>query len=102
MPYMPKHPLTDPPPRPDELRRPNRVQDNSGDGMGLWLVGIIAGFLVVMLVYDYIAPTSTTASAPPSRSSPTTTGAAPTPRPTVNPLAATPPPAPATPVPDNR
>jgi hypothetical protein len=75
MPYMPKDPLTDPPPRPDELRRPNRVQDNSGDGMGLWLVGIIAGLLVVMLVYDYIAPISTTASAPPSRSSPTTTGA---------------------------
>ena len=102
MPYMPKDPLTDPPPRPDELRRPNRVQDNSGDGMGLWLVGIIAGLLVVMLVYDYIAPISTTASAPPSRSSPTTTGAAPTPPPTVNPLAAAPPPAPAAPVPDNR
>jgi hypothetical protein len=98
--YTPKDPLTDPPRRPDELRRPNRVQDNSGDGMGLWLVGIIAGLLVVMLVYGYIAPISTTATAPPS--SPTTTGAGPAPPPTVNPLAATPPPAPAAPVPDNR
>jgi hypothetical protein len=95
--YTPKDPLTDPPRRPDELRRLNRAQDNSGDGMGLWLVGIIAGLLVVMLVYGYIAPISTTASAPPSRSSATTTGAAP-----VNPLAATPSPAPAAPVPDNR
>jgi hypothetical protein len=100
--YTPKDPLTDPLRRPDELRRPNRVQDNSGDGMGLWLVGIIAGLLVVMLVYGYIAPTPTTASAPPSGSAPTTTGAAPVSPPPVNPLAATPSPAPAAPAPDHR
>ena len=102
MPYTPKDPLTDPSRQPDELRRLNLEPDNSGDGMGLWLVGIIAGLLVVMLVYDYIAPTSTTATAPPSRSSPTTTGVAPATPPTVNPLAATPSPAPSAPAPDNR
>jgi hypothetical protein len=97
--YTPKDPLTDPPPQPDELRRLNRAQDNSGNGMGLWLAGIIAGFLVVMLVYGYTRPISTTASAPPSSSS--TTGAAPV-SPPVNPLAATPSPPPSAPAPDNR
>jgi hypothetical protein len=32
--------------------------------MGLWLAGLIAGLLLVMLVYEYTGPTSTTASAP--------------------------------------
>ena len=96
--YTPKDPLTDPPPRPDELRRLNRAQDGSGDGMGLWLAGIIAGLLLVMLVYGYVVPTSTTAGAPPSRTSPTTTGAAPA----VNPLTAIPSPAPSSADPGNR
>jgi hypothetical protein len=77
VPYTPKDPLTDPPPQPDELRRLNLEQDSSGSAMRPWIVAGLAAIVVVMLVYGYTAPISTTASAPPSRSSPTTTGAAP-------------------------
>jgi hypothetical protein len=100
MPYTPKDPLTDPPRQPDELRRLDLEQNNSGAAMRPWIVAGIAAIVVVMLVYGYTAPISTTASAPPSRSSPTTTGAAPAAPPIVNPLSATPP-APAAPSPDN-
>jgi hypothetical protein len=102
MPYTPKDPLTDPRRQPDELRRLNLEQDSSGAAMRPWIVAGIAAIVVVMLVYGYTGPMSTTASAPPSRSSPTTTGAAPATPPTVNPLAATPSPAPSAPPPDNR
>jgi hypothetical protein len=102
MPYLPKDPSTDPPPQPDELRRLDLEQDNSGAAMRPWIVAGIAAIVVVMLVYGYNAPVSTTASAPPSRSSSTTTGAAPATPPTVNPLAATPSPAPSATAPDNR
>jgi hypothetical protein len=102
MPYAPKDPLTDPPRQPDELRRLNLEQDSSGAAMRPWIVAGIAAIVVVMLVYGYIAPVSTTASAPPSRSSAATTGAAPAPPSTVNPLAATPSPATSTQAPDNR
>jgi hypothetical protein len=101
MPYMPKDPLTNPPPQPDELRRLNLEQDNSGAAMRPWIVAGIAAIIVVMLVYGYTAPSSTTAIAPPFRSSPTTTGAAPATPSTVNPLAATPSPAPSAPASDN-
>jgi hypothetical protein len=85
--YTPKDQPTDPRRRPDE-RRTNRAQDNRGDNMGLWLAGLIAGLLVVMLGYGYTrGPISVTGSALPSSSS--TTGAAP-----VNPLPAIPAPAP--------
>jgi hypothetical protein len=101
MPYAPKDPLTDPPRQPDELRRLNLEQDNSGAAMRPWIVAGIAAIIVVMLVYGYTAPMSTTAIVPPFRSSPTTTGAAPATPPTVNPLAATPSPAPSAPASDN-
>ncbi len=93
MSYKPVEPLTGLPRQPDELRRLNREQDISADAMRPWIVGGVAAIIVAMLVYGYTRPVSTTASAPPSRSS-TTTGAAP-PLPTVNPV----PPAPA---PENR
>jgi hypothetical protein len=67
-----------------------------------WIVGIIAGIVVMMLVYGYTRPISTTASAPPSPRSSTTTGATPAPSPKANPLAATPSTAPSTSAPDNR
>jgi hypothetical protein len=102
MPYLPKDPLTDPSRQPDELLRLNLEQDNSGAAMRPWIVAGIAAIVVVMLVYGYTAPIATTASAPPSRSSPTTTGAAPATPPTVNPLAATPSPAPSAPASNNR
>jgi hypothetical protein len=102
MPYVPKDPLTDPPPQPDELRRLNLEQDSSGASMRPWIVAAIAAIVVVMLVYGYTVPISTTAGAPPSGSAPTTTGAAPATPPTVNPLVATPSPAPSTQAPDNR
>jgi hypothetical protein len=102
MPYKPADPLTDPPRQPDELRRLNLAQDSGGTAMRPWIVAAIAAIVVVMLVYGYTRPISTTASAPPSSSSPTTTGAAPAPLPTVNPLAATPSPAPSIPARDNR
>jgi hypothetical protein len=79
MPYVPKDPLTAPPPQPDELRRLNLEQDNSGGAMRPWIVAAIATIVVVMLVYGYTVPISTTASAPPLGSAPTTTGAAGTP-----------------------
>jgi hypothetical protein len=101
MPNTPKDPLTDPPRQPDELRRLNLEQDSSGAAMRPWIVAAIAAIVVVMLVYGYTVPISTTASAPPFSSSPTTTGAAPAAAPT-NPLAATPSPAPSAPVPDKR
>jgi len=96
MSYKPVDPLTDPPRQPDELRRLNLAQDISGDAMRPWIVGAIAGIIVVMLIYGYTRPISTTASAPPSPSSSTTTGAAPAPFPKANPLA------PSTSAPDNR
>jgi hypothetical protein len=70
MPYLPKDPSTDPPPQPDELRRLDLEQDNSGAAMRPWIVAGIAAIVVVMLVYGYNAPVSTTASArrpPPAR-----------------------------------
>jgi hypothetical protein len=54
-----------------------------------WIVGTIAGLIVVMLAYS-TRPISTTASAPPSPRSSATTGAAPAPFPKPNPFAATP------------
>jgi hypothetical protein len=95
----PRHtdPLMDSPREPDELRRLNLELDSAGGTMWPWIIGILAAVIVVMLVYDYERPISTTASIPPSPGSPTTTGAAPaTP---VNPLAATPSAAPVTPAP---
>ena len=77
-------------PQPDELRRLNLEQDSSGASMRPWIVAAIAAIVVVMLVYGYTVPISTTAGAPPSGSAPTTTGAAPAPPPIGNPLAATP------------
>jgi hypothetical protein len=100
--YVPKDPLTEPAPQPDELRRLNLEQDSSGASMRPWIVAGIAAIVVVMLVYGYTAPISTTAGAPPSRSSPTTTGAASATPPTVDPLAATPSPAPSAPASDDR
>jgi hypothetical protein len=94
MSYKPMDPLTDPPRQPDELRRLNLAQDSSGAAMRPWIVGTIAGLIVVMLVYGYTRPISMTASAPPSPGSSTTTGAAPAPLPKPNPFAATPSPAP--------
>jgi hypothetical protein len=91
-------PLTDRPREPDELRRLNLELDSAGGTMWPWIVGIIAVIVVVMLVYGYERPISTTASAPPSSSSPTTTGAAPATPAKVNP-AATPSAAPVTPAP---
>ena len=102
MPYTPKDPLTDPSRQPDELRRLNLEQDNSGAAMRPWIVAGIAAIVVVMLVYGYSGPISTISSAPSSRSSPTTTGAAPATAPSVNPLAVTPSPAPSAPASDNR
>jgi hypothetical protein len=99
MPYKPKDALTDP--QPDELRRLNLEQDISAEAMRPWIVGAVAAIIAAMLVYGYTRPVSTTASAPPSRSS-TTTGAAPATPPTANPLAATPSPAPSRQAPDNR
>jgi hypothetical protein len=61
-----------------------------------WIVGIIAGLIVVMLVYGYTRLISMTASAPPSPRLSTTTGAAPAPSPKANPLA------PSTSAPDSR
>jgi hypothetical protein len=101
MPYMPKDPLTDPPPQPDELRRLNLEQDSSGAAMRPWIVAGIAAIVVIMLVYGYTVPISTIASAPPSGRALTTTGAAPATPPPFNPLAATPSPAPSAPAPDN-
>jgi hypothetical protein len=102
MSYKPVDPLTDPPRQPDELRRLNLEQDSSGAAMRPWIVAAIAGIIVVMLIYGYTRPISTTASAPPSPSSSTTTGAAPAPFPKANPLAATPSSVPSTSAPDNR
>jgi len=101
MPYIPKDPLTDRPRQPDELRRLNLEQDSSGAAMRPWIVAAIAAIVAVMLAYGYTGPISTTASAPPSSSSPIT-GAAPVSPPAVNPLAATSSPAPSAPAPDNR
>jgi hypothetical protein len=101
MPYTPKDPLPDRSRQPDELRRLNLEQDNSGAAMRPWIVAGIAAIVVVLLVYGYNAPISTIASAPPSRSPSTTTGAAPGTRPNVNPLPATPSSAPAAPASDN-
>ena len=85
MPYTPKDPLTDPSRQPDELRRLNLEQDNSGAAMRPWIVAGIAAIVVVMLVYGYSGPISTISSAPSSRSSPTTTGAAPATAPSQSP-----------------
>jgi hypothetical protein len=92
-------PLTDRPLEPDELRCLNLEQDRAGGTMWPWIVGIIAVIVVVMLVYGYERPISTTASTPPSSSSPTTTGAAPATPAKVKPSAATPSAAPVTPAP---
>jgi hypothetical protein len=92
-------PLTDRPLEPDELRRLNLEQDSAGGTMWPWMVGILAAIIVAMLVYDYERPNLTTASTPPSSSSPTTTGAAPATPTKVNPLAATSSAAPVTPAP---
>ena len=97
MPYKPTDPLTDPARQPEELRRLNLEQDSS---VRPWVVAAIAAIVVVMLVFAFTRPISTTATAP--TSSPTTTAAAPAPPPTVNPLAATPSPAPSTPTTDNK
>ena len=102
MSYKPMDPLTDPPRQPDELRRLNLAQDRRSDAMRPWIVGTIAGLIVVMLVYGYTRPISMTASAPPSPASSTTTGAAPTPFPKPNPFVVTPSPAPSTSARDNR
>jgi hypothetical protein len=101
MSYKSMDPLTDPPRQPDE-RRLNLAQDSSGAAMRPWIVGTIAGLIVVMFVYGYTRPISMTASAPPSPGSSITTGAAPTPFPKPNPFAATPSPEPSTSAPDNR
>ena len=102
MSFKPMDPLTDPPRQPDELRRLNLAQDRRSDAMRPWIVGTIAGLIVVMLVYGYTRPISTTASAPPSPRSSTTSGVAPAPFPKANPFAATPSTAPSTSAPDNR
>ncbi len=75
MTYEPKDPTIDL--TPEELRRLNREQENSGDATRPWMVGGVVAIIVATLVYGYMRPNSTSASAPPSRSSPTTTGAAP-------------------------
>jgi hypothetical protein len=67
-----------------------------------WIVGIIAVIVVVMLVYGYERPIPTTASTPPSSSSPTTTGCRAGDPCEGKSLAATPPPAPSIPALDNR
>jgi hypothetical protein len=98
---------------PHDPASPRRLEleDDSGRGsMWAWIVGIIAVIVVAMLVYDYNRPISTTASNPPTSSSPTTTGAAPTTTtgaaptlaPKANPPASTSPaPAPVMPVPNS-
>ena len=55
-------PLTDRPLEADELRRLNLEQDRAGGTMWPWIVGIIAVIVVVMLVYGYERPISTTAA----------------------------------------
>jgi hypothetical protein len=85
-----------------EKSRLNLEQDSTGASMRPWIVAAIAVIVVVMLVYGYTLPISTTASAPPSGSVPTTTGAVPATPPAVTPLAATPSPASSAPAYDNR
>jgi hypothetical protein len=64
----PEHtdPLTGPPRTPDELRRLNLEQDRAGGAMWLWIVGVAAVILVVVLIYGYKVSTSNTVGPPPS------------------------------------